>query len=208
VRRGLGNQAICFYESFYSFEIAKNRRRRNFTTRSGSETACLIRYINRRIAAPAAITKRINMFIEILSENNLLINTEAAQAGISFIPAMFQAAPSTPVMIFLFILFLAGITAPFLVLALTIITWYKNKWLLINGDPAEAKILKIWETGASANEQPQIGFLLEVHARNRPVYRAEAKRFVSILNIPRIQIGSTVEVKFDPRDPSRIAVVL
>ena len=148
------------------------------------------------------------MFTAILSANHLLINTESARAGFSFFPAMFQDTMSMPVKIFLFILFLAGILVPFMIVGLVIMSWYKNRWLMVNGEPAEAIILKIWETGASVNDQPQIGFLLEVYAPNVPVYRAEAKRIVSILNIPRIQVGSTVEVKFDPRDPSRIAVVL
>lgn len=148
------------------------------------------------------------MFIEILSENNFLANIEAAQAGFSFFPAMFQTAPTTPLIIFLFILFLIGIFLPFFLIIPMIIGWYRNQQLLINGEAAEAKILKIWETGATVNEQPQVGLLLEVYAPNRPVYQAEAKRVVSILNIPRIQVGSTVEVRFDPQNPARIAVVL
>lgn len=133
------------------------------------------------------------MFIEILSENYLFL---------------FQSAPSTPVVYLLFTLFLIGVFVPLLLVAGIAVRWYQNKWLLINGEAAQAKILKIWETGAYVNEQPQVGMLLEVYAANRPVYQAEAKRIVSILNIPRIQVGSTVDVKFDPQNPSRIAVVL
>ena len=148
------------------------------------------------------------MLIEILSENHFWANNDAGQVVLSFFPAMFQTAPTTPLLIFLFMIFLVGIFAPLFLVVRLIIVWYRNKWLLINGEAAEAKILKIWETGATVNEQPQVGMLLEVYAPNRPVYHAEAKRVVSILNIPRLQVGSTVEVRFDPQNPLRVAVVL
>ena len=151
------------------------------------------------------------MVIEIFLENNFPASVEAGQAILSFFPALLQTAETTPTLVFLFIIFIIGILSPLLGVYLTarmIIGWYRNKWVLIHGEPAEAKILKIWETGASVNDQPQVGMLLEVHAKDRPVFHGEAKRVVSILNIPRLQVGATVEVKFDPQNPSRIAVVL
>lgn len=148
------------------------------------------------------------MFIELLSANLFITNPKSACTAFSFFPAMLQTAPTTPLIIFLFVLFLIGIFLPFFLIIPMIVGWYGNKQLLISGEQAQAKILKIWETGAYVNEQPQVGMLLEVYAANRPVYRAEAKRVVSILNIPRIQVGATVEVRFDPQNPSRIAVVL
>ena len=134
------------------------------------------------------------MFTAILLENYFL--------------AMFQSAPSAPVVYLLFAIMLIGFFLPLVLVAGLAVRWYRNKWLLVNGEEAQAKILKIWETGAYVNEQPQIGMLLEVYAANRPVFRGEAKRVVSILNIPRIQVGSTVDVRFDPQNPSRIAVKL
>jgi hypothetical protein len=148
------------------------------------------------------------MFIEILSENFLLTQSDAGGMIFSFFPAMFQTAKTTPLTIFLLMIFLFGIFAPLFFVIRLIIDWYRNKWLMINGEPAQAKILKIWETGATVNDKPQIGMLLEVYAENRPVFRGEAKKVVSLLSIAHIQVGSSVEVKFDPRNPSRIAVVL
>ena len=121
---------------------------------------------------------------------------------------MMQTAKTTPTIVFLFSIFLIGTLLPLLLAALTIRTWWRNKKLLIKGEPAQAKILKIWDTGVTLNDDPQVGMLLEVYAPNRPVYHAEAKRVVSILNIPRLQVGSTVEVRFDPQNPLRVAVVL
>ena len=149
------------------------------------------------------------MIIEILTNHALLTNTEtAATTFLSFFPAMMQTAKTTPTIIFLFILFLICTLVPLLLAALTIHTWWQNKKLLIKGEPAQAKILKIWDTGVTLNDDPQVGMLLEVHAKDRPPFQGEAKRFVSRLKIPLIQVGAAVEVRFDPQDTSRIAVVL
>ena len=74
------------------------------------------------------------------------------------------------------------------------------------GVPAEGKVLKIWETGVRVNDNPVVGFLLEVHADGLAPYEAETKALISILSIPQIQPGAILPVKYDPKDPSRIAL--
>ncbi|HEY8563802.1 MAG TPA: hypothetical protein VIL74_25710 [Pyrinomonadaceae bacterium] len=145
------------------------------------------------------------MIIEFFIQNAPRAN--AAQCS-TFFPALFQTAKTTPLLVFLFVLFLIGVLLPLFIAARVTIGWWRNKKLLIEGEPAQAKILKIWQTGVTLNDDPQIGMLLEVRAENRPVFHGEAKRFVSLLQIPRVQVGSSVEVRFDPQDLSRIAVVL
>ena len=44
----------------------------------------------------------------------------------------------------------------------------QNRTLLATGEPARAKILKMWDTGATLNGDPQVGLLLEVHRRRSP----------------------------------------
>ena len=73
------------------------------------------------------------------------------------------------------------------------------------GVPAEARVLKIWETGVRVNDNPVVGFLLEVHPDGMPPYEAETKALISILDIPRIQPGATFVVVYDPENPQRVA---
>ena len=84
----------------------------------------------------------------------------------------------------------------------------QNSILLKTGTPAQAKILKLWDTGATLNDNPQVGMLLEVRAAEGPIFQAETKCVVSRLKIPLVQVGSTVEVKFDPHDISKVALIL
>jgi hypothetical protein len=74
------------------------------------------------------------------------------------------------------------------------------------GVPADATILKIWDTGMTVNHDPVVGFLLEVHPREGEVYQAETKRLVSRLGIPAIQPGAVVAVRYDPVRPSRVSI--
>ncbi|MGB7539725.1 MAG: hypothetical protein WBM17_14380, partial [Anaerolineales bacterium] len=51
-----------------------------------------------------------------------------------------------------------------------------------NGVTAQAKVLKVWDTGTSINDNPQIGMLLEVAPSLGVSFQAEAKTIVSRLN--------------------------
>ena len=75
-----------------------------------------------------------------------------------------------------------------------------------NGLPAKGTVLKIWETGVRVNDNPVVGFLLEIRAEEMAPYKAETKALISILWIPQIQPGVVLPVKYDPEDPSRIAL--
>lgn len=81
-----------------------------------------------------------------------------------------------------------------------------NKEIRENGLPAKAKVLKIWDTGIKVNDDPVVGFLLEVHAEGLEPYQAETKALISILAIPQIQPGKILPVKYDPKDPKRVAL--
>ena len=74
------------------------------------------------------------------------------------------------------------------------------------GLPATATVLQIWETGVRVNNNPVVGFLLEVHAEGMEPYQAETKALISILQIPQIQPGAVLKIKYDPEDPSRVAL--
>jgi hypothetical protein len=74
------------------------------------------------------------------------------------------------------------------------------------GLPATAKVLSIWDTGVMINNNPVVGFFLEVHAEGLVPWQAETKALISILEIPRIQPGAVLPVMYDPNDPSRVAL--
>lgn len=74
------------------------------------------------------------------------------------------------------------------------------------GLPAKGRVLKIWETGVRVNDNPVVGFLLEIHAKEMAPYEAETKALISILWIPQIQPGAVLPVRYDPKDPTRIAL--
>lgn len=74
------------------------------------------------------------------------------------------------------------------------------------GVPAEATVLAIWETGVRVNDNPVVGFRLEIHVEGREPWEAETKALISILDIPQIQPGAVLEVLYDPDDPQRVAI--
>ena len=55
-----------------------------------------------------------------------------------------------------------------------------------NGLSASGKVLKIWETGVRVNDNPVVGFLLEIHAEGLEPYEAETKALISIPMIPNV----------------------
>ncbi len=103
-----------------------------------------------------------------------------------------------------------GIVASLVITVVVIIAVRKmlgtDSKLVQTGEPALATILKIWDTGMKINENPRIGMLLEVRPANRAPYQVEIKKVVSIIQIPQFQPGATLEVRFDPTNPQKVAV--
>ena len=80
------------------------------------------------------------------------------------------------------------------------------KALQETGEPAEAEIIKIWDTRITVNDDPVVGFLLEVRPAGKPVYQAETKLRISRLDIPRYQPGAVVPVRIDSHHPNHVAL--
>jgi hypothetical protein len=75
------------------------------------------------------------------------------------------------------------------------------------GVPAEATVVQIWDTGVTVNNDPVVGFVLDVRpADGRAPFQAKARALVSRLDVPRVQPGATVRVMFDPKDTTRVAL--
>jgi hypothetical protein len=74
------------------------------------------------------------------------------------------------------------------------------------GTPAEATVVQIWDTGITVNDDPVVGFLLDVKPDGQPPFQAKTKARVSRLAVPRVQPGARLRVMFDPKDTTRVAL--
>ena len=77
---------------------------------------------------------------------------------------------------------------------------------LKNGTPAQATILRIWDTGTTVNDNPVVGLLLEVRPQNLPAYQAESKSMIPRLSISQFQPGAIIPVRIDPQNQARVAL--
>jgi hypothetical protein len=88
----------------------------------------------------------------------------------------------------------------------------ERRQILEAGLPAEALVHSIrlgntkvtygavderWLAELELNVQPEVG----------PSFRAKVQHFVPLLEIPRFQAGEIVEVRYDPEDRTRVAIV-
>jgi hypothetical protein len=74
------------------------------------------------------------------------------------------------------------------------------------GLPAEATVVQIWDTGVTINDDPVVGFLLDVRPPGREGFQARTKARISRLAVPRIQPGARLRITYDPKDTSRVAL--
>lgn len=80
-----------------------------------------------------------------------------------------------------------------------------NTTLQETGRTADATILEISDTGTTVNENPVVHFVLDVRPGDYPAFQAETEMLISRLQIPMIQPGTVVVVKYDP-DTQRVAL--
>jgi hypothetical protein len=81
------------------------------------------------------------------------------------------------------------------------------KELQATGIAAPAEILRIWDTGITVNEDPVIGMEVEVRPADRPPYKAKIeKSLISRLDVPQFQPGKVIQVRFDAKEPGRVAI--
>ena len=81
------------------------------------------------------------------------------------------------------------------------------KELQATGIAAPAEILRIWDTGITVNKDPVIGMEVEVRPTDRPPYKAKIeKSLISRLDVPQFQPGKVIQVRFDAKEPGRVAI--
>jgi hypothetical protein len=74
------------------------------------------------------------------------------------------------------------------------------------GKPAAATVVQIWDTGVTVNNDPVVGFLLDVKPEGQPPFQAKTKALISRLAVPRIQPGAELRVMYDPNDRTQVAL--
>ena len=75
-----------------------------------------------------------------------------------------------------------------------------------SGIDAVATILQTWDTGVRINDNPQVGVLIEVQPAGGAPFQAKVTQTVSIVQIGMFQPGARLQVKYDPANPSRVAI--
>ena len=82
--------------------------------------------------------------------------------------------------------------------------------LLQTGTPAPGRVLQVQPTGTSVtvggHRQPEVFLLVEIHPPGAQPYQAQIRTLISEFQIPQVQPGAQVEVRYDPRDPTKVAL--
>jgi hypothetical protein len=94
-----------------------------------------------------------------------------------------------------------------LVFGVMIRRWAIKQKVLQTGVQATATIISIRDTGTRINDNPVIAMQLQVQPTGAPSFQAEVKETISILQIPQFQPGAQLEVKYDPMQPTSVAIV-
>jgi hypothetical protein len=85
--------------------------------------------------------------------------------------------------------------------------WRIKQRVLQTGVDATATIVQIRDTGTRINDNPVVGLMLQVQPVNAPSFQVEVKETVSIVQMSMFQPGTQLQVKYDPAQPSHVAIV-
>lgn len=75
-----------------------------------------------------------------------------------------------------------------------------------SGTPATARVLELRDTGMTLNENPIVSMRVEVHADGVAPFEATMKALIGRLDVPLVQPGAVLPVKYDPNDHTRVAL--
>jgi len=75
-----------------------------------------------------------------------------------------------------------------------------------NGVTAQGTILRTWDTGTTINDNPVVGFALNVTPTTEPAFQVEMKQIVSRIQIGAFLPGAQVQVMYDPNDHKKVKI--
>jgi hypothetical protein len=83
----------------------------------------------------------------------------------------------------------------------------QSRELQKTGLPAEGRVVGIWDTGITVNNDPVVRLLVDVFPPDQPSYRTTIpKSLISRVHVPQFQPGSRVPLRVDRIDPMRVAL--
>jgi hypothetical protein len=82
----------------------------------------------------------------------------------------------------------------------------RTKQLLQNGRRASGKIIEMWDTAVTINNQPQIGMVIEVFPDTGSPFKTEVKQVISRLQTAYYQVGVYCVVRYDPNNKKTVAI--
>ena len=94
-----------------------------------------------------------------------------------------------------------------LVIGVTLLQRRKKQRILQTGVAATATIVRVWDTGMRINDNPRVGMLLNMQPLTGAPFQVEIKETVSIVEMPMFQPGTQLDVKYDPAQPTSVAIV-
>ena len=116
------------------------------------------------------------------------------------LPELVENGELEPILLFLFVLLISCL-APLPFLRFVFPREVKD------GIEAQAKVLDVWDTRVTVNDNPQIGLLLEISPPDGSPLQVKVKMVVSRLNAAQVQPGITADVRYDPQKPKRMRVL-
>ena len=82
----------------------------------------------------------------------------------------------------------------------------KSKKLLKTGRRADGKIIEMWDTCVTINNQPQIGLKIEVKPQTGAPFISECILIISRLQTSYYQVGVNCIVRYDPENTETVAI--
>lgn len=88
-----------------------------------------------------------------------------------------------------------------------VLKYFRDKNLLKSGIEANARVTALEDTGNRLNRNPQVRMKLSVAPEGQAPFQAELTAYISTVDLPNYQPGKEIRVKYNPRDPSSVALV-
>jgi hypothetical protein len=82
----------------------------------------------------------------------------------------------------------------------------EHERLLATGTQCSGHVLQVHEAPLGGTYPHRLRLVLEVSPTDSMPYRAETVVFVSAVELPRVQPGCDVTVRYDPMDPTRVTM--
>ncbi len=105
---------------------------------------------------------------------------------------------------------IGSIVFTLVVLGVFVLPVFVRAWgeaaVIANGVEASATIRSVEDTRARINEDPEVDIVLWVEPADTEPYEAKIRTVVSIVDLVNYRVGAKLRVKYDPEDPSKVAI--